>query len=90
MRKLRDKKLLVSFSVIGVKTYIFLTTTKKTAQFDCFKLSLHKYLFRWGILRDEGDLKVGAYQLPPKVILAAFSTDAFPHKVHLINYYLPW
>lgn len=57
---------------------------------DCFKVSLHKYLFRWGILRDEGDLKVGAYQLPPKVILAAFSADAFPHKVNLINYYLPW
>lgn len=51
---------------------------------------VHKYLFRWYILRDKGDLKVGAYQLPPKVILAAFSADAFPHKVHLINYYLSW
>lgn len=41
-------------------------------------------------MRDERDLKVGAYQLPPKVILAAFRADALPHKVNLINYYLPW
>lgn len=44
----------------------------------------------WGIMRDEGDLKVGADQFPPHIILAAFSIDAFPHKVDFINHNLPW
>ena len=34
---------------------------------------------------DEGDLEVGADQFPPKVIEAFLCSDAFPHKVHLID-----
>lgn len=67
-----------------------LTATNGRASWsDCFKATLGSYLFRWGILRDEGDLKVGAYQLPPEVLLAALRADAFLHKVHLIHNNLP-
>lgn len=41
-------------------------------------------------MRNEGDLKVGAYQLPPQIVLAAHSTDALFHKESFINYYLSW
>lgn len=43
------------------------------------------HLFRRVLLRDERHLKVGAYQLSPKVILAVLSTHALLHKVHLVN-----
>lgn len=48
------------------------------------------HLFRRVLLRDERHLKVGAYQLSPKVILAVLSTHAFLHKVHLVNDDLTW
>lgn len=43
-----------------------------------------------GIVGNEGDLEVGAYQLPPEVVLAAVGADAFPHKVGLVDHDLPW
>lgn len=49
------------------------------------KENLNKYLLWWGVLRNKGDFKVGAYQPPPEVTLAAVSADAFPHKVCLID-----
>lgn len=47
-------------------------------------------LLWWSVLRNEGDLKVGAYQLPPEVILAALSADALFHKESLVDYDLSW
>lgn len=58
---------------------------QKLAQLHVCDITLEKYLFKGVILRKEGHLKVGANQLSPKVILAVFSTDAFPHKVYFIN-----
>lgn len=55
------------------------------AQLNVRDITLEKYLLRGVILRNEGHLKVGANQLSPKVLLAVFSTDAFPHKINLIN-----
>ena len=47
------------------------------------------YLLGQGIMGDEGDLEVGAYQLPPEVVLAAVGADALPHKVRLVHHDLP-
>lgn len=58
---------------------------QKLAQLHVSDITLEKYLLGWVILRNKGHLKVGANQLSPKVLLAVFSTDAFPHKVYLID-----
>lgn len=83
--------LIISEGVWGISICLFhAKICYMCHQFVNCKVGIDTYLLGRGILRDEGDFKVGAYQLPPKVILAAFSTDAFPHKVHFINYNLPW
>lgn len=61
---------------------------QKLAQLHVCDITPEKYLLRRVILRNEGHLKVGANQLSPEVLLAVFSTDAFLHKVHLINHNL--
>lgn len=43
---------------------------------------------RW-VLGDEGDLEVGADQLPPQIVLAAVRADALPHKARLVHHDLP-